>query len=282
MKLNGAQWAVVVGVLILVLAVVATFSGHDKRRGDSTISSIERAKQLAKQGKREQVISFAARMTPLGDEAKSPTSLYAIGVSQFTLGTPESIEPLRSGGYRGFNGSHGSSGDYSYPSGDVTVDGPFNNILVYDKQTGAAEKTFNKRVSISSYTVVLATEPNVVAIIASQADSNHDGLVDRNDLQELYVYSLQDRQLHQVTGLNASAEAVLSVPDVNYLVVAASMDKNSDGTITHNADGDKELEPRSLFRIDLHSFVATPLIPAALTKELQDTLDGLPSVPAPK
>lgn len=278
MSWTGSQRVAVAGISILaafaVYGVVSSFHG---RRGDTAINSVERAAELARAGKREQVITFSTGMTPVGETKTTDASLYVIGVGQYTLGEPEQIEVSRyspQGSYRGFNGGL-LDGRYrdDFVSNKSLI-GPFNNLLIFDKRMGSTEKVFNTRISISQVTIADLTNPPVLAIFAASADSNRDGLVDDDDLQDLYIYATADHILHKVAALDASPESVIDIPGVNYLVIQAAADKNRDGKITSRTDGDVEIEPRFLYRVDLHTFEAVPLLPAELVKTLQKTIDG--------
>ena len=285
MSWTGSQWVAVGGVAVLgTLALYAVIDGFPVRRGDTTINSTERAAELSKQGKREQVITYTTGMTPLDRSGKEPASLYVIGVSQFTLGEAEQIEPSRyapRGSYRGFNGNSSWS-LYGEPPDNYSVSGPFNNLLIFDAQAASSEKVFGTRISISEFVVLGDTKPSLLAIFAASIDTNRDDRLDGDDLQELYIFTPSGRSLHKVELPGASAESIVKVPGVSYLVIQAAIDKNKDGSITSRSEGRNEIEPRYLYRVDLTSFAAIHLVPNELTRSLQDTLDGASLAPGAK
>lgn len=278
MSWTGSQWMAAGGIAVFgALVLFAVLESTPARRGDTTINSTDRATELAKQGKREQVITYTTGMAPLDHKGKEPASLYVIGVSQFTLGEAEQfvssgLQPR--GSFRGFHGNPrgGHLGDEL--QNNYSVSGPFNNLLIFDAQSGGNERVFDSRISISQFVVLGEANPPLLAIFAASVDSNRDVRLDEDDLQQLYIFTPSGRSLHKVEIPGASAENVVRVTGKGYIVVQAAMDKNKDGLITSRSEGKQEIEPRYLYRVDLTSFVATPLVPEELTRSLQDTLDG--------
>lgn len=275
-------FAGIVGLVAIV--VVAIQPRRDIGRGPMT--SVERAQQLAKEGKREQIITFSSGLVPLReravDELHLATNLYAVGVGQITLGEPESIRRIRGSSFSEYSRVLGAGGN-TYLVGDdesQTVFGPFNNIMIFDKRSGTLEKIFGERISITGFKWMNRVNPRSIAIMATGNDSNRDGKLNGNDIQELFVYVLDQRRLHRVTGLAASVDDVANIPDVDYLIVEASVDTNKDGEIAEvDYDRKKVPEPQALFRVDLRTFAAAPLVNDALAADLQATLDGVKGVP---
>jgi hypothetical protein len=283
MNWTGSQWVAVGGIVIFgALALFAVIAISPERRGDPTINSTERAEELSKQGKREQIITYTTGMTPLDHNRNEPASLYVIGVSQFTLGEAEQIVPSRyqpRGSYRGFNGNPSWRPESDGLPDNYSVYGPFNNLLIYDAQSGGSERVFETRIAISEFVVLGDINPPLLAIFAASVDSNRDDRLDEEDLQQLYIFTPSGRSLHKVEILGASAENIVRARGKGFLVVQAAIDKNKDGLITSRSEGKQEIEPRYLYRVDLTSFVATPLVPEELTRSLQETLDGAANTP---
>jgi hypothetical protein len=213
---------------------------------------------------------------PLSEATPVAANLFAIAVGHVTLDEPVS-RYSSSRSIRGFNGRvYSSSDDIRH----VMVAGMFNNLLIYDARTGATKKVFNKRISITSFMMPRSRSPRSLLITVAERDSNKDGKLDEMDLEQLYAYTLEDGQLRQVQGLVGSPEGVIDLRRDDHVVVRTVVDDDNDGS--KKAWGlydEEEPEPRRLFRLDLKTFVATPLIAESLTAELQAIVDAAPPPP---
>lgn len=280
LKNPAIYFAVIAISLIVGITLVA---GNSKMSPQTSLTSEERAAELAKEGKREQLITYSTGMVPLPDDplvqSKTEANLFLIGVSQITLEQPEpTVRVSSSASFRGFKttaiGANGGAWYVYQP--DVIIDGPLNNALIFDKRTGAATKIFNERISISRLCLLKSPKPRVLAIIATGKDSNKDGSIDADDLQELYLYGLDGGGLHKVTGIAAGVNRVMDVGHPDYVVVEAVIDSNKNGQLERGTNSEIP-EPARLYRVDLKTFAAMPLIADTLTAELQAIVD----TPAP-
>lgn len=275
---TGSQWVAVGGLAALgALAVYAMVDSIPSRRGDETMNATERAWELAKVGKREQVVTYTTGMTPLDENAGKPASLHVIGVGQFTLGEAEQIESFgyaSRANFRPYNGS-ASWGLYSSESPDTySMRGPFNNLLLYDDREGATRKVFEARISVTEFVVLGDPKTPRLAIFAAGTDTNGDARLDESDLQDFYIFLPLTNALHKIALPGASAIRIVKAPGAGSLVIQAAIDRNKDGIITHQYDKASEIEPHFLYRVDLNSFKATPLVSEEMTRSLQQTLDG--------
>jgi hypothetical protein len=265
---------------ILVAVVVALLAGAFLMRRDTDtqgpLSSHERAQELAKEGKRGQILTVSDGMIAL-DEASDDTAprLFAVPIGQITLATPQSfrhaITDSSSPHFRGFKGRSNLYGDTSR-----AVYGAFNNVLIYDKVNGSLTKVFDERIAISAFKHMNRTTPRSLVITAASVDTDRDGAIDDQDFQRLYVFTIADGQLHEVTGLIGSAGLPANIDDVDYVIVETTLDTDRDGrTRQRRYSGGDGPEPQRLYRVDLKTFTATPLLDAVLIDDLQATLDGV-------
>ena len=246
---------------------------------DGSMTSAERARELAGKGMREQILTYNTGLVPLpepssdGEKPKAP-NLFAIPVGQITLDEPEPRQRVSSvgGTFRGFNGN--SYGRIEDPAFVVGVRGAFNNVLILDKRTGGQTKIFEKRVSISFFELINRVTPRIIAFIGTSIDSNKDGRLNVDDMQQLFIYTIDDGKLREVSGLPASVDEIETVDGVEYLVVAATIDRNKNGEPEHYSYQGAIPEPRLLYRVDLKTLAVTPLVDAAIANDLQLTLDG--------
>ncbi|MCE9523273.1 MAG: hypothetical protein K8S25_12680 [Alphaproteobacteria bacterium] len=161
------------------------------------------------------------------------------------------------------------------------VSGKYSNILLFDRRTGAFQKLFDGRVSISQFQRGWNTKPEVLVIFAADRDSDGNGTMDDNDLHDVYIMTLSDRALHKVANMSTNPSELIQIPNVDYIVVKAKIDHDRDGRAPqYSYDEDAKPEPDMLFRIDLKSFTAAPFVPDAMVQDLQKTLDAAPDKPA--
>jgi hypothetical protein len=274
-------------LIIAVLAVLVVLLGlalaniilPGSPAGQGPVTSAERAQELAREGKREQIITFGDDVFPLPERtvegAEQSPRLFAIPIGQITLAEPQGLSSSRSSGgeydygYRGFRRTSGSDDG-------LTVAGRFNNIVIYDKTDGSLKKIFDKRIAVSVFKLMNRTTRRALVLTATSEDSDRDGAVDNRDIQQLYVYTFDDGQLHQVTGLEGSAGTAVDVHDVDHLIVSTTLDSDADGSTAERVySGGAGPEPQRLYRVDLRTFAATPMLDQKLVDELQATLDSV-------
>lgn len=274
-------------LMIAVLAVVVILLGLalanlliPRSRMAAPIASVERAQELAREGKRAQIITFGDNVFPLPERAVEGTRpsphLFAVPIGQITLAEPQDFASTRSSSEGKY--AYSARGNWGMPGNEdsLTVTGRFNNIVIYDKTNGSLKRIFDKRIAISTFKLMNRTTRRALVLTASSEDSDRDGAVDDSDIQQLYVYTFDDGQLHQVTGLDGSAGMAVDVHDVDYLMVSTTLDTDGDGTTASRAySGGAGPEPQRLYRVDLHTFAATPVLDQKLVDELQATLDGV-------
>ncbi|MDZ4865807.1 MAG: hypothetical protein SGI91_00655 [Alphaproteobacteria bacterium] len=265
--------------LAAIVVIVVAFVFINRPRTAGPMASAERAQELARDGKREQVITFGDDMFPLPEraagETEPPPHLFAIPIGQITLAEPQAFTTSQSSGraydygYRGFRQIPGSDGA-------LTVTGRFNNIVIYDKTDGSLKKIFDQRIAISVFKLMNRTTRRALVLTATSEDSDRDGAVDNRDIQQLYVYTFDDGQLHEVTGLEGSAGTAVDIHDVDYLIVSTTLDSDADGSAAERVySGGAGPEPQRLYRVDLRTFAATPVLDKKLVDELQATLDSI-------
>jgi hypothetical protein len=243
------------------------------------VTSPERAKELAAKGLREQLISFDGDFQSLEYKygARPDTQrydIYAIGVGQLTLNEPEEVEKVVVTGSR-------LPDPRTLPNADTLptypISGQFNNVLIFDRRTGIFTKLFDRRLAVSQFQYGWRTKPEVLIIFATQRDSNKNGKLDDADLQDIYVYTFADKQMHKVDVPNINPSEILDIPDADYVVVKAVHDRDGDGTAGRHRPYDKEEvkpDPTVLLRVDLKTFTASSFVPEDMLRELQATLDG--------
>lgn len=241
--------------------------GEDDWQTRGAVSSADRAAELAKKGLVEQLITFPEG--PVGLRKNSETQafdLYAIGVSQTTL--PEAIAPVST-----FGIAQGPDSGFRYASSAPVV-GKFNNIVMYEPRTGVVTKIFADRVAISSFVFASGQDYEALIAFATDKDSDRDGKLTGYDAEDMYVFDLRGRKLHKVVGLKASPIEITQIPGQPFVIVRAVTDFNRDGKTDVNAYNGGVPDQTRLFRVDMTTYAASPLLSAELIDQLQKTLDA--------
>ena len=251
------------------------------------VTSPERAKELADKGLREQLISFEEGMEGVEYRygARPETqryNIYAIGVGQITLNEPESNEKVEKVVVTGSRIPDPRKQPDANTLPTSPISGKFNNVLIFDRRDGTFTKLFDKRLAVSSFQYGWRTTPEVLIIFATERDTDKDGALDDDDLQDIYIYTFADKKMHKVDTAGIKPTEILDIPDLDYVVVKARRDRNNDGeTVAYNSYSKqkREPEPAVLVRVDLKTFAASSFVPENMMQDLQKTLDG-PKSPA--
>lgn len=245
-------------------------AGSDDWYMRDAVTSPERAEELAKKGLIEQLITFSDAPVGLRKDQSEQFDLYAIGVGQTTL--PEEIAPLKM-----FNDRPPllapTSARLAYVS-STPVTGQFNNVVLFEPKTGQLTKIFSARVAVERFSFASGPNFEVLMVLATDRDSNKDSRLSAGDLHDMYVYALKDRTLHKVTGLAGDPVDIIDMPGHQFVIVRAVQDANGDGMADGSGYAGAVPEPVRLFRVDLTSYAAQPLVPGEMLDQLQKTLDG--------
>ncbi len=251
------------------------------------VTAPERAKELADKGLREQLITFdemeSIEYRYSGRPETQRYDIYAIGVGQITLNEPESNEEVEKVTVTGTRIPTKDLPDAStLPTNPIT--GRFNNVLIFDRRDGKFMKLFDRRLAISEFQYGWRTTPEVLVIFANERDTNKDGKLSSVDLQDIFVFTFADKKMHKIDAAGLDPLELMTIPDVDYIVVKARRDRNKDGRAYGGDSYPKENlepEPTVLLRIDLKTMKASSFVPDDMLENLQRTLDGSKSLVAP-
>lgn len=245
-------------VLITIALVVALSRGGDVLLWNM-FSAAPRGPVVEEQQGKDEQITFRTELLPLSKDRFNPNVAdhYALGVGHVSSGNaaPQLMT--------------GQPGSYGAQSGQ------FNNILILDKQTGRLNKVFDRRMSVTFFGPVDLPSGKSLVIFATGDDSNKDGVLSHKDLHRVFIYAPADAKLHAVTGFNGSAVGLDDAVEPGSVVVRAIIDRNKDGSaLVKPAFGpsDIEEEPQMLYKVDLTSFAAAPLVPPSMAADLQSAL----------
>jgi hypothetical protein len=246
-------------VLITIALVVALLRGGDVLLWNM-LSAGPRTPVAAEQAKVER-ITFRTELLPLSADRFNPSAAnhYALGVGQV---------------------SSGAADNAAFATGRVsamgTQAGRFNNVLILDKQTGVVSKVFDRRMSVTFFGGVDLPSGKALVVFAAGDDTNKDGVLDAKDVHGVFVYAPGNATLHPVTGFDGSAAGLEDATDPASIVVRAVIDANKDGSAVlrnpYEPPGGDEEEPQALYKVDLATFAAAPLVPPSMADDLQSAL----------
>jgi hypothetical protein len=254
---------------------------------DDAVASGETAEQLSAKGLRNQLISF----DNLVDIDHGKYQLYAMGVGQVTLIKPEKSPnaKVRVTGSRIPRRDYSSNSPLTTVTGQQVKDsndveatrpyqvyGQFNNVLIFDRKADGFTSVFDKRMAISRFQTGWRTPQDILIVIGTDTDSNHDGNITSADLESVYIYSFADKQVHRIDAPGMSAESIVDMPNANYLIVQYRVDRNHDGEIG-SSYSETGQEPAAFMRIDLKTYEARPFVPLEMVDKLQKTLEAIPA-----
>ena len=250
---------IAVAGLFLMIYFVVTEIGKSNYDGnqDEGILSDDKIEVLQQEKKRQQLISY--EMPRLIDTLNL---VYIIPVSHKTLNGAEYIDGnLLSKIEEG--GSLKSDGRYSSQHY-----GDFNNLLIYDYATSNVRKLFNDRVNFGNIRVEYFKDDILILLEASGNDTYKDGVINLIDFKSLYIYSLKDKELKNITWENADISQVLFIENNKDLLIKFGTDQNKDGKY------DESCEPSLIKKYNFTTGELSNVVSEGLDKELQKKLEG--------
>lgn len=252
---------ILVVVFALVSLIISIFFREEKFQEDKIMSQKE-VKELLKQDKRAQLISYT-EIQPI----RGTDYLFIIAVSQTTLDRPQRISrqwrdedpPMKT--YPPYKSLSSSFGFYE---GDRAL----NNLLVYSSVDNSAVSIFKERVCIIDFINYTIDDKIYIYIIVSINDSNKDGVLDHTDLKDIFVYDIFEKVLKKIT---QKCEFILSSERLGIsdnILVKIGIDRNSDNKF----DYDYEPVNMRVFNVVTHEY--KDFIDPQTHQLLQDILDG--------
>lgn len=225
---------------------------------DDGILSDEKIKELQKENKREQVISYE---TPrLVDTLQQ---LYIIPVSQKSL---QEAEDVNSGLLNIYSrDSDSKKADVRYSK---SYYGNYNNILVLDEKTGNTQKLFTERVNFNNIRTVYFDDDIFLLCKVATKDTYKDGVINLVDFTSLYIYSFNSKKLQKVGNGDLPVVDYTFINDSKELIIHFGIDKNDNGKY------EEYREPVILKRYNFQTETLTDIVDSKLHNELQQLLEG--------
>lgn len=252
------------GVLLVAILIVfaiteyvrnLSFSHH---HAEAEIISNEKAQENYESNIRTHQVSFESFR--LVDTVKKiyliPVSQSALEINQYITKREKSSKEVL--GLLDMNSNY-SDFYYDYRS--------YNNALIYDTRDASVRKLFKSRLSINRINIEKITGKSYILFAVTNKDTNKDNILDGDDSKALFIYSVGDQSLQEITSENTDFVEYVVIPNTDQLVIQYGLDRNKDGK--YNWD-----EPMIMKSYSINDSRLTDLIAPALIDELQNTLDG--------
>ena len=248
------------GLISILYFVGLEIASSFRNSGQDGILSDEKIELLQKENKRQQIISY--QIPQLVDTLNL---IYMIPVSQKTLNNPEGIEDDAVLGLLDVHeGSFSSGKKYRKRS----YYGSYNNLLIYDAKNGNLNKLFEDRVNFEKLDTKYFDNDVFIVFTAATSDSYKDGLINANDLKKLYIYSVNEQRLKDISLNNADVIAYKFVNESKNLLVQFGIDYNEDGKY------DSSKEPKTLRLLNYKSGELSEIVSKEIHSQLQKKLEG--------
>jgi hypothetical protein len=155
--------------------------------------------------------------------------IYLIPVSQVNLEKPEFI----ASDSRVSQTSEKSAYDYHTK---FKYFGAFNNLMIYDAAKDEQKFLFDERIYIPGFSAEVIAG-NVYLIIQGVVnDTDGNGKLNSDDLQDLYIYGLKDRQLAKFSFSGMSYDDFYVLNRKAEMLLSWFEDKNNDGIIQYGQE----------------------------------------------
>jgi hypothetical protein len=255
-----------IGGIFLVVALVSFISiviqehrRFDYNEPETGILSEEKIEKLQKENKREQVISYE---NPILIDTLNLN--YIIPVSHKTLNEKEDITGLLNA-FTSSDSEEFTKKDERY---SARFYGEFNNIIVYNANSGINKKLFDTRINFNKIKTEYFENEILILIKASEKDTFKDGVINLKDFSSLYVYSFKENKMRKIGVEGMDIYNFKFINKSKDLLIEFGIDKNKDGTFeSYN-------EPTIIKKYDFKNDKIIEIIDSKINSELQRTLEG--------
>ena len=186
------------------------------------ILAIEETNQLLQDSLRKQIISFNNIQI-----VDSISQTYLIPVTQANLVDAESTNDML-----GLLNTTSIGKSYKKYHGNI-----YNNLIVYNSENGESKSIFDSRISIENFFIHESEDNKYIVIPACSIDTNKDKFLNDNDLQELFIYNLQNDTLSKIKAKeNYTTLRAYQPYKSNDLIVHFGIDRNNNGVFERSKE----------------------------------------------
>ena len=145
--------------------------------------------------------------------------------------------------------------------------GVYNNFIFYNASNKSYLKIFDKKTVISDYFLLEKINPNIILFKGTQSDSNVDGLLNNDDFQSLFVYTIKEEKIKKYTFENKTILRIKRLEKSDKIILLVGVDKNKDAKFAKNK------EPQEVIVFDTKNLTVSDLISEELMDEMQKQIE---------
>ncbi len=143
----------------------------------------------------------------------------------------------------------------------------YNNLVIQDIKNGKTNVVFKDRIGIGEYSIYKLNDEKFIVITGSKLDTNRDELINNEDFQDLYVYSLNSSTLSKIElPKNATVLNVYEEKKLNQYIVRIGVDRNENGFLKD--------EPKVFMKMNFEEMKVETFLDDEVLNTLQRTLEG--------
>jgi hypothetical protein len=239
----------IIGILFLITAcslfIIDLWPREYKEKG---MIADEEVEILNEQGLRKEIVSFE-----IFQVADSVNQILILPVTQASLDNPESSD-------KSLNLINGFTGGYY---GELV----YNNIAVHYGRSDSTVIVFKDRLSLGEY--MISSKKNFLIASGCKRDTNGDKFLNSRDLQNLYIYGLQNKKTQQIkTPDNYTTLQVYEPKETNIILFKFGVDRNENGEFEDN------IEPTVYMKLNPVNMNLIPIVNQTNIEYLQKILEG--------
>ncbi len=237
------------GIFLVIEFIGYSYDDAEESQG---ILAIDETNQLLEDSIRKQIISF--NQIEIID---STSQTYLLPVTQADLAEGENYSGL----LNMYTGSIGKGNKY--------YSRVYNNLVLHNSIQKKSTIIFNQRISIEQFFIFPQGKKKFIIITGCSKDSNKDGFLNSDDLQELFVYDYQTSTLHKIESEDRVTTIRVFKPHKSiHLIGQFGIDRNKNGIF------EGAIEPRVYYKVDLINKKLVKLINNEQINQLQKLLEG--------
>lgn len=218
------------------------------------ILAVEETDALNKDSLRKQIISFNKIQV-----IDSIHQIYLLPVTQANLAQAEKDNKLL-----GLSNTKSIGRSYTRYYGNI-----YNNLVLHDKLNNETQIIFEERISIEDFIIHEDDNNKYIVIPGCNVDSNKDGYLNEDDLQELFIFDLQKRKLNKINSKeNYTTLKVYKPKGSSDLIAQFGIDRNKNGVFN------SKNEPMIFYSVNLDRMKIEEYINQEMMEELQSLLQG--------
>ncbi|MEL7123931.1 MAG: hypothetical protein AAFO07_31120 [Bacteroidota bacterium] len=254
----------ILGTVVLIFALLGgtmvLITLYQELRWEESVEEVgmisnERVEEMAQDSIRKQLITFNRIIL-----VDTLNEKYVLPVSQANLIEDEYFDDSDPFGLTNI-----------YTGGKTTYYSKSNaycNLMIYDKKANTSKSLFQKRVSINEFYSIEVGKVIYLVMSTTNKDTNKDGYLNSQDLQELVLYNMVNGQLLEVPTKEKDFLNLEHLYPSNDFIILYGIDRNKDGIYN------SKREPKFFYKLNFNNGSIDLLIDEMQLIELQNRLEG--------